>query len=441
MRPLSSTKLLIAILVSGFLLKISVLIIVTFNIPSLPQFGALPEDIVGDEVHYNAWAMGLLNDFSYIDISYQTVTTAPGYPFFLYVIYLFSPQNFLLVKVIQILLSTFSAYIIFNIGSYIFSRREGILASLIFTFHPYAIDQCLHLQTAQLYIFLSATSIFFLLKYHKTKTKNKIRDLFYSGVLVGLGTLTRPNLILLVPVVIAWLVLDDWKIKAILKPASVFIFAFSLAMTPWTIRNYMKYDEFIWGTAGGGANFFTANSHVVYEALTTDDPKRFHYLNYEANHIENTNAAVQKFERKYNYSRLSPKMKEKLWYNEAFVYIENNPSEFFKLVVYKVLNYLRPWLKPMAWPKKYVILSGIINVPVLVFGLGGLFLGLRNPETRNGTLLFLMYFFTGIFTHAIYSAMSRYRFYEIDIYMFIFASHLFFTLKPKFLDFVNQEKK
>ena len=126
---------------------------------------------------------------------------------------------------------------------------------------------------------------------------------------------------------------------------------------------------------------------------------------------------------------MSPKAQERLWYQEAFVYIKNNPRDYMELVAYKILNYLRPWLKPWAYPTKYVLASGVINIPILILGLTGLIIALRSFEHRHNSLLLLLFFLSCIFTHSIFTTQTRYRFIEVDIFLFIFVSHLIFILR------------
>ena len=98
MRSISTNRLLAVILASGILVKIFVLIFSLFSRLKSKQF-EVTQEIAGDEIQYNAWAIGILNDFSYIDLSWLAAFKPPIYPLFLSIIYLFSPQNFFLVKI------------------------------------------------------------------------------------------------------------------------------------------------------------------------------------------------------------------------------------------------------------------------------------------------------------------------------------------------------
>ena len=102
LKTMRTGKLLSLILASGFLVKLAVFI----------YRGDI--DIAGDAGQYNVWAMSIINNFSYVDLSWFPYFKPPGYPFFLSIIYFFSPQNFLLVKFIQIIISTATAFILFN---------------------------------------------------------------------------------------------------------------------------------------------------------------------------------------------------------------------------------------------------------------------------------------------------------------------------------------
>ena len=255
--------------------------------------------------------------------------------------------------------------------------------------------------------------------------------LFLSGLISGAAILTRPTFIIFIPVSALWFFIIKREISTFLKSSLILIFSCALVLSPWIIRNYLLFDEFIFCNDAGGYNFFVGNSQENYERLTTKDRHRFNYLNFKGLFIDKPNKQIKEFVKSANFYELTPKAKEKLWYKSAFIYIENNKAQWIKLLFLKMWDYLRSYLNPMCYAKKYVLGSLFINSSIFIFGIRGLFLAFRDEKLKKGTLLFILYFLASIFVHAIYHSQNRFRIVYIDFYLYIFASYAFIKLIGK----------
>jgi len=410
MKNKSGNKVLLLILIAGLFFKL----IYIFNINNLIV-------TFGDASDYNAAAMSLLNEHRFPTSSSMPFFRAPFYPFFLSFLYIFSPQNYLMVKIVQVFLITITAYVLFKIAAIFLPVRIALVAAAIFSLHPYFLLITTDLQTEPLFLFLTCISIYFLLKFRELK--NRFEILFLSGLAIGCAILTRPVFIIFISLAMLWI----FKIKAgfrfFLKASFILLFACCLILTPWIIRNRILFKDFIFCNDAGGYNFFIANSRENYERLTTKDKSRFDYLNFKGLYVDKTRKQIALFEEKNSYSKLTPKSKEGLWYMAGFSYIKNNKFQWFKLLLLKSWEYLRPYLHPMCYGRKEVVGSFFINTAIFLLGIAGLWSAFKDKKIRDYVLFFILYFVVFLIAHAVYISANRFRIVFMDPYMYIFASY------------------
>lgn len=144
-------QLLLFILILGFLIKIIYILYTGIDIDSFP-----------DAREYNDVTMSLLKEGAYpaepID-SDQHFIRPPFYPVFLYILYLFSSQNFLLVGIVQSFLMTIVAFLLFKIAIQVFSKSVALISTAIFSFHPFFIAISAKLQSEPVFYTIRASAI------------------------------------------------------------------------------------------------------------------------------------------------------------------------------------------------------------------------------------------------------------------------------------------
>jgi len=410
MKNKSWRKVLFFIIIAGFFIKL----FYVFNMNNTIL-------TFGDASDYDSAAMSLLNEHKFPISSSLSFFRAPFYPFFLSFLYIFSPQNYLMVKIVQVLLITTTAYVLFKIAAIFFPVRTALIATAIFSLHPYFLLITTDLQTETLFLFLTCISIYFLLKFRELKNKFKI--LFLSGLAIGCAILTRPVFIIFIPLAMLWIFKIKTGFRFFLKASFILLFACCLILTPWIIRNHILFKEFIFCNDAGGYNFFIANSQENYERLTTKDKSRFDYLNFKGLYVDKARKQIALFEEKNNYSKLTPKSKERLWYMAGFSYIKNNKFQWFKLLFLKSWEYIRPYLHPMCYGRKEVVSSFFINTTIFLLGIAGLWSAFKDKKIRDYVLFFILYFVVFLIVHVVYISTNRFRIVFMDPYIYIYASY------------------
>ena len=154
---------------------------------------------------------------------------------------------------------------------YVFARdlfgwRVGLLAGVAAAIYPelYIYDGWLY--TESLYIFL-----FFAFCYavYRLQRDRKRANWIWCGVLLGLLSLTRPNGILVLVLLLFWAVVMGWRKvipwRVLAKSAAGITLITVIFVVPWTVRNYNVSHAFIPVATGDGTVLLGAyNTMTVY---------------------------------------------------------------------------------------------------------------------------------------------------------------------------------
>jgi len=208
-----------------------------------------PRTLTHDEIGYNAMTEQFL-DKGFLGY-YSTVPNAfvtPGYPLFLAAIYKgvdilagddVNPLP--VVRVIQVLISVATVFMVFAIG--LRTGRVGVafLAAIFITVYPPAFSANTRILTEVLYTFLLTTYVYSVLILFENRS-GLIHGL--TGVIMALGVLVRPAAapLLIIPYLIDFWHHRDWRFARGLIITGI---CFSLVMLPWWLRNYVVMEKVV----------------------------------------------------------------------------------------------------------------------------------------------------------------------------------------------------
>ena len=225
------------LLIAGLVLRIILYFI--FQPYNYPQ-----EVLFQDAEGYHQLAIQFLKDGNFI-INNSTLDTlrTPGYPLFIWAIYLIFGIKFHIVLFIQIFINLASIYILYLIGGNVFNKKIGFIAALLFSLELDHLYFVYSLLTETLFIFLFLLSSLYFIYFFK---KGKQLYLILSSILLGLATLVRPIAMFLPFILIFGLLIYQIRYKSLnfkdsLRYIFLIIFFFSLTISPWLIRNYSRY--------------------------------------------------------------------------------------------------------------------------------------------------------------------------------------------------------
>ncbi len=218
---------------------------------------------VVDARAYDQIAVNLTRGFGFREDaaqSYQFDTAilraGPGYEFFLAGIYRMFGHSLEAVWIIQALLHALSALLLFLIARRVVKAQGetvGLVAAFLFGFWPDLIEISAMLMTETLYLFLTILILYlFVLVYERTKN---IWLALLFGLLTGLAILTRPPIVLFVPIV-----LFLYYQKKNFFSGAAYLTSLALSLFPWAWRNWMIYHQIIPTTLIGEYNLWVGNT-------------------------------------------------------------------------------------------------------------------------------------------------------------------------------------
>ena len=214
---------------------------------------------ISDEEYYDTLALNLSN---YYQFSYYkgkpTAGITPLYPIFLSILYSIFGHNYLVVRFTQAILGSLICIITYFIAKLLFNKKIALASLIIIAICPTLIEYSRYLMAETLFVFLFTLSIFYLLKADREKLlKNKM----IAGILMGLTSLTKPVVVLFLPLLILWLLifLKNSYFKEKLKTQLIITSFFFLTLTPWIIRNFVIYHKFVF-TTNIGYTFYGAKN-------------------------------------------------------------------------------------------------------------------------------------------------------------------------------------
>jgi tetratricopeptide (TPR) repeat protein len=307
-----------------FAVAFAVRLIHVWQLRGTPFFDAL----LGDAHGYDQWAQRLAGgDWIGGEVFYQ----APGYPYFLGVVYAVVGRDLLLVRVLQAAIGSASCVLLGLAATRLFSPRAGLIAGLGLALWAPAIFFDSLLQKSVLDMFFFCLSVWLLSRLvgsrqpggaHPGPEAASRTTWIALGAAMAALALTRENALLLIAIVGGWAFV---RARRQLLPFAV---GLAVILGPVVIRNYAVDGGFYLTTSQFGPNFYIGNNP---NADGTYAPIRFGRGAPEYERLDAKEVAEDSVGR-----ALSPAEVSSFWTGRAFGYITSQPWDWVALTVRKI---------------------------------------------------------------------------------------------------------
>jgi len=310
-------KYLIFLFVAGFLARL------------LFGLGYGKEIVAPDTAGYIALAKNIVSGAGYVSEIDGEITAyrAPGYPFFLALIYFIYPDSSLdIIKIINSLISSLTIIIIYKITKLCSDNKTSLLSAAIFTIYPASICFCGLILSETLCIFLFSLAILFYIQMllevdGNSSKKAEVKSPVLCGLFLGLATLVRPISFLLPLYLLGFKILLKKRFSLSIKNIIIIFICFLAVLLPWTIRNYIHFQKIIPVSTMGGLN--------IWQSLHPDS-RGYGFTNWESigKEIDTT---------------LNEAENSALLLRKSLRFIYDNPKVTLYLSFLKIISYFSPF--------------------------------------------------------------------------------------------------
>jgi 4-amino-4-deoxy-L-arabinose transferase-like glycosyltransferase len=329
--------------------------------------------------------------------TYYSLLT-PFYPLLCAFIYFLTNHSFFAMAIVQAIISSLICVIIFFIGKYIFGNKVGLLAAILTIFHP-----GLLIYTSKFHSFVLDTFLFCLiiLLLIITKRSPNLLNQLKLGISFGLAMLTRSTILLFLP--FSWF----WLKKGSKKLFFVYVFTSLLVLSPWIIRNYVIHKKVL--ILSSSANvFWRGNNSLATGTSHTGSGKTVFE---EANILSLI----------YGKSEME---QNKIFKNESYKFIRNNPKKFIELTSKKFFYFW--WFAPttgILYKKEWLEIYRLFYSIILPFGFLGI-LALKNLEIplKQEVHIIIIMMIVISFAQSLFYVETRHR-WAIEPLLLIFTAN------------------
>lgn len=228
--------------------------------------GFVDYDILAQNVLYKGF-FGMQPGVGYAQL-------APLYPYTLAALYATVGRGSLQIVLLNLIFDAISLTLIFHITRRLLPRGTpavprdpalyGLLTAAFFGAYPYLVFQSLTVNDTSLFIMMlhAFILIMMLLRQRPRLDRRAWLLIVLGGVVLGLEMLDRPIIAAMGLAALAWFSVHFGLIRAALRLIPVGAVAI-VVITPWNIRNYQVFGQFVNVGTHGGMNFWFGNSQYT----------------------------------------------------------------------------------------------------------------------------------------------------------------------------------
>jgi len=412
-------------LLGVFLLAFILRLIYLLQVKSNPHFFSPTMD----PLYHDIWAQNIAGGNW---IGSKVFFRAPFYAYFLAIVYKIFGHNYIIPRVIQHLIGSFSCILVYFVAKRLFNRTVAIVASLLAATYGMFIYFEDELVLDSFLVFFDLLLILFLLK---TKDSPKLSRWFACGIILGFSAITRPNILFFIPFVWLWIFLvftKQRKLKEILTFCIMFLIGSALVIFPVALRNYLVAKDFVLIASQGGINFLIGNNRNADGMSAVLYKEDWQYRDFEHMAEKETGRS------------LKPSEVSNFYYKKGIKFFLDEPEKAFKLWVKKLYIF---WNKfevsnnqDTYFFRKY---SSLIRILLIGFwfigplGLVGMILswlgGKERANLRKSILLPILFVFSYMLTVVMFFVTSRFRLPVIP-FLIIFSAFTLVWLGEKLIN-------
>ena len=205
-----------------------------------------------DPLFHDQWARAIAAGKPWLP--HEPYFRAPLYPYFLAFVYRFLSPGYMAVRVVQAILGSASAVLVYLIGRRTFGERAGLLAGLL----AGAYWMLIYFDGELLInVFENLFNLLFLWLVLRAAERDRLRAWFPVGLALGLSAIARPTILAFIVVLVPWMA---WMRRdGLLARVAAVVAGAAIVILPVTARNLVVAHDFVPIAWQGGINFYLGN--------------------------------------------------------------------------------------------------------------------------------------------------------------------------------------
>jgi len=372
------------------LLLFIVVIGLVFRIMFVVMFPDIGEGALMDSQKYQKVAVHILQGRGFCEyIRKPSAFAPPLYPTFLAGIFLIFGKSILAVKIIQAIIGALIIPIVFKTGRLLFNYKVGLISAGIVAVYPDLVVISAYLYTETLYLLFSTIAFYLMIKGVK-QSKGK-SPWILGGFFLGLGLLTR-HILIIFPFFLIFVFFIFKSMRPYIKRAVLMMLVCYAVVTPWIIRNYIQFHEFIPIARGARAGLWVG-SYLPHQG-------EFRY----------SETREKAFEEAGSFNNLVER--DKILFSKAVKTIMQHPWAYVSLTAKKFFEYFFQLYKnvPNGQPRatNFIVLFTLATSYYLILLFTFIGVTVSRKEWRNYIIIFSLFLYSGI-VHSMTVSVPRYR--------------------------------
>ena len=342
--------------------------------------------VASDSRLYEALAHSLLSGAGYARAGQPTALVTPAYPLFLAALHWLGIESPLGVGFVQSIIGAATCVLIAMLGRHLGGDQVAVVAGILSACYVHLIFWTGYVLTDTLFVFFLVASLVALLRW-QDNLDSHLRAGF-AGVLLGIGTLTRPHLAGFAILAGLWtIVIAGRRRRAAVHSGLFLLLGLTMVLAPWTLRNYRVLGVPIVGSTLGGEVLYQGNSIGATGGTGGYlDARDFRPLELPSGLTE------IEVDRAYSHA--------------AWQFMLDNPEDLPELALRKFVNMWRPTYEGSSVCNLWIF--GGSYLFVVAFSLLGIARRWKNGLGQSEGLLLLCVAFL-LILHLIIPGMIRYR--------------------------------
>jgi 4-amino-4-deoxy-L-arabinose transferase-like glycosyltransferase len=214
-----------------------------------------------DGIEYDLLATHVLSGQGFVMTAGQPYGfRSPGFPFFLTLLYVLFGHAYSLARLANVWLGALTCLLAYVFAKRVWRWQTGIIASLGVAVHPLLVYLTGIIYPECLILFLVA--VVFVLTIRAAPSR-RIEEMVPLALVSGYLVYLRPSLLLFGLAQIAWVWLSYETVRKRFLASIVLVGLIILVIAPWSVRNYLAFNKFVWMSTSGGITLWASNNPLA----------------------------------------------------------------------------------------------------------------------------------------------------------------------------------